>query len=186
MLLKFRPSSHSTDLTVIGTFKSAKEAKNFEQKLRTFVKQVDDDVIRQDFDWNGSNASVFRNGKKVYFNADTNGNLDEIEDLMGSDPSIKNVSTCEDYQELTVTLHTDEKLQLKNVSDALALVLSPEDVTLIRELNKECGKPKMWLDPQTKRQEFVWHYEGETVYEEDECILFGIEIRDLERWNVWC
>jgi hypothetical protein len=186
MMLKFRPSSHSTDLTVIGTFKSAKEAKNFEKKLRTFVKQVDNGVIGQDFDWDGSNASVFRRGKRVYFNTETNGKLDEVETLMYSDPSIKNVSTCEDYQELTVTLHIDKKLQLKKVSDALALILSPEDVTLIRELNKECGKPKMRLDPQTKQQEFVWHYEGESVYEEDECILFGIEIRDLERWNVWC
>jgi hypothetical protein len=180
--VKFRPSSHSTDLTLIATYGSADEAAASEKVLLAFAAKLEK-AGANPYDWLPDNIEVHHRGKQLRFAAETNGQLNEIEDELRSHGSPKTIQRFEYLQDLTITATFPSTQLLENVSvEILILVFGGAQARLIKGLQEECGTPKKRANK--NKLTLTWTYSGNYAYNEDENQLFGVSLRGLENWAV--
>jgi len=180
---KFRPSSHSTDLTIVATYKSEGEAAAGEKALLTFVEKLGKAGDNNSYDWLPDDVCVSHGGKQLFFSAETNGQLDEIEDELRFRGKPRMIQRFECMQDLTITAKFQSPQVLENASvEILSLLFGAAQAKLIKVLLEECGAPKKQVDK--KRLTLTWTYLGDYAYNEDENSLFGISLNGLENWTI--
>ena len=179
-VLKFRPSSHSDDYTMIATYKDEQTAEKVGKVLR---KLVEDMKKRDDYDidWNPDETTINVDGKQVWFEVYTAGYLDDVESVLRKVAAPENVECYKDYQELTVRATVPKGL----TPETSMIVLDREEAEAIKWFNEECGKPTVTDCEDGKHQVFEWHYEGEGISDNSTLYVgFEFNLSDHENWEV--
>jgi len=170
-LFRFRPSSHSSDYTIVVRFRSEREAEEAYHKLRRLIEEIDDeDVESYGIDWDPSEAYYYVRGDKVYFSVYTAGRLGPAEDTL-SDAEEYDVYT--NYQELTISVEVPRGL----IFDSAMLIISKEEAEMLKTLKKNCGETKVAVEGD--RQFFIFKYRGDGIYDEfsNELFLEGLSLK---------
>ncbi|OYT46499.1 hypothetical protein B6U84_00215 [Candidatus Bathyarchaeota archaeon ex4484_40] len=180
-LFRFRPSSHSTDYTLVAEYYDELSAKKAYESLKKFL-----DEFKFSFeayvDWIPEEAHCSRRGRRVYFGVYTNNmdSLEPIEDLLSI--AAKEYDVYKNYQELTITVEVPVGLTF----EAATLVLDREEAEVLRALRDECEEVKVEVDGDVQR--FVFHYKGDGIYSlfADELHIHGLSLslRDKPNWRV--
>ena len=142
-LMKFRPSSHSTDCTIVATYNSEETARKVGKKTGgyCFGNKVAQYV------WNGTWEDV-----------------DEvIAELSSFDNESVHVYHC--YQEIQVEVY----LPKGATAETIPLLLTSDQLKIVRKLSQFCKPKKEKVDQQTDK--LVFNYKGEKIFysEEDMC-----------------
>jgi hypothetical protein len=152
--VSLRPSSHSTDYTVIGNCKNVKVAKKLAAAVKGVIAKagLDDDI-----DWELPETLIMQN--RVLFTAHTgsNASLDGINETMAK--FAESVETHEYYQELEIELLLPGKTTLKT----LPLIVSSTEALLVRKLEEFCGEPE--ITRKQKNVAFTFKYRGSAIYD---------------------
>lgn len=196
-LLKFRPSSHSEDYTIVFTCPNAKAAKKVRRALQRLLKDVEKHADYQ-VDWNPDDAEVWDEGRSVYFSVYTSGHLDPV--IFTAKKAEKNVEAmCYDnFQRLEVSVMLPAEMTL----EAAVLVLDEEQAKAIKFFLRECGAPKV-LDVGSgadggkgtgsemgggngRQRVFKWLYEGSGIYDQQDNVLYIGDLKlDLNKKKNW-
>ena len=179
---RFRPSSHSTDYTIVAEYDNELSAKRAYESLKKFLDEFKFSFEAYSVDWIPEEARHSRRGKRVYFKAYTNNvkYLEPIEDLISI--AAKEYDVYKNYQELTITVEVPVGLTF----EAATLVLDREEAEVLRALKDECEEVKVEVDGDVQR--FVFHYRGDGIYSQfmDELHIHGLSLslRDKPNWRV--
>jgi len=176
-LFKFRPSSHSSDYTIVARFRNYREADEAYQRLERLIEGMDEeDADAYGIDWDPEDAFYTLRGKTVYFTVYSNGRLGPVEDVL-SEAEDYNVYT--NYQELTVIVKVPKGLSFESAM----LVLPREEAEMLKALKKRCEKVE--VEEEGNRRFFIFKYRGDGIYDElyDELFLEGISLNLSERPN---
>lgn len=182
IMLKFRPSSHSSDHAIICTYENEKTAHAIELELKALKKSYEKNFASYDLDWDPSEIEIERKDAEVTFVVNTAYEPTIAEKIMKSASPV-NTETFENFQEFAVYLTTPPGLTVNGAP----LVLSNEEASLMQWLNLVCGLPK--TVNQGARQTLKWVYRGETVYEEGDK-TFQLEeytiisIKNKRNWKI--
>jgi len=176
--LKFRPSSHSDDITLIAYYKTDKKADKAEQVMQRLIKdmkQLDHDY---ELDWDPDEANVSVNGDQVVFEVYTAGYLEDVYVTLVKTGATK-IEAFQDYQEVTIQL----VVPLKASMETLPLLLKNDDVALMKWLTETCGQPKIIKEENQTKIE--WFYRGDYIYNEEENVLYGNVELDFGKNPMW-
>ncbi len=173
LLFKFRPSSHSSDYTIVARFRTEREADEAYQRLERLIEGMDEeDADAYGIDWDSEDAFYRLRGKTVYFTVYSNGRLGPVEDVL-SEAEDYNVFT--NYQELTVIVEVPKGLNFESAM----LILPREEAEMLKVLRERCEKVE--VEEEGDRQFFIFKYKGDGIY--DELFLEGISLNLSERPN---
>jgi hypothetical protein len=176
--LKFRPSSHSDDFTLLAHYKTSKEADKAGQAIHRLLEDMKQPENSYETDWEPDEATVSVDGNKVTFEVDTAGYLEDVYATLAK-TGATNIESFQSYQEFTIQL----VVPLKTSIEALPLILKEDDVSLLKWLTETCGQPKiMEEDNQTQIQ---WVYRGDGIYNESENVLYGKVELNLNENSLW-
>jgi hypothetical protein len=177
--IKFRPSSHSDNYTVIATYKDSKTAEKAHEKLRKFVENLPEDAP---VDWGPDEACCSLDGNTVRFDVDTAGDTNDVECILQSEaPTALQVTA--DYQEVDVSLQVKKSVTI----ESLPLILSKTEAAAFAHMVRLCGRPAEEMHGDTKI--LRWTYRGESIYCEDDNTLdvgFWLELNKHKNWQVDC
>ena len=180
-LFKFRPSSHSSDYTIIARFRTEKEAEEAYQKLERLIEEMDeDDAEAYGLDWSSADASYRLRDKTVYFSVYSSGRLGPVEDAL-SNAEDYNVYT--NYQELTISVEVPKGLNFESAM----LILPREEAEMLKVLRERCEKVE--VEEEGDRQFFIFKYRGDGIYDEfDNELLMedaSLKLSDRPNWTVY-
>jgi len=134
--VKFRPSSHSEDGTIVATFKSVEDAKKAFNLVRL------------------RGGRRLENQVAVACNDAESGTLNEVREILeGCNPS-----RIEDYgihHKLVIEVTLPKQVTLKTVP----LVVDRETANIVMRLVNWLGNPEEITTPKTKK--LIFHYEGD-------------------------
>jgi hypothetical protein len=136
LVLKFRPSSHSEDGTVVAEFPDRKAATKAVAKF---------------------GGSRFGNKMGVTFDNGEYGTMDEAADKLEIAGAL-GVKQYYSYQELTVTITVPTGSTL----GSLAVVIGAELATILKELTRLCKEPTTTVKGNTKT--LIFKYAGESIF----------------------
>jgi hypothetical protein len=153
--IRLRPSSHSDDVCIVATFKSAKTAAKAAAHLDRFITDYRNNPQKYDLDWGPNDAEVFTVENRVNFSVYTAGCLDEVNEIIASHRPTKTEDYV-DYQEAEIEVTLPKAL----TPATMALLLPPEEVDMLKWLKSVEG-PK--VKNRGKTQTLTWHYAGSGV-----------------------
>jgi len=179
-LFKFRPSSHSSDYTIVARFRNYREADEAYLKLERLIEGMDEeDADAYDIDWDPEDAFYTLRDKTVYFTVYSNGRLGPVEDVL-SKAEDYNIYT--NYQELAVIVEVPKELSFESAM----LVLPREEAEMLKALREHCEKVEVEEEGDSKF--FIFEYKGDEIYDElyDELFLEGVSLNlsDRPNWTV--
>jgi hypothetical protein len=181
MQFTFRPSSHSDDYTVIGKFKTEKQAAKACEAIEKLIDNAGRKNCKLDIDWDPEDAYVANDGTEVVFNVYTAGSTDPIEDVMRKN-QVEAITLFVDMQNLTIAVALPPHV----TADLVALILNHDDACAVKYLNDHCGKAKKIT--RANKTVLVWHYRGDGIYNEDEDKLYvgdtEINLEEKPQWTV--
>jgi hypothetical protein len=186
MRIKFRPSSHSADLTIVATYKNTEEAKKIEKTLIRLIDEAQNDSSN-DFilEFDPTETYVGRTRNRVYLYTNTDDDLPKTQSFIRENSNPQNIEAIADYQELTIYVKMAKNLVTQNqIGPALALVLDGSEVKLLEWLTKNCGKPQTTRDNDKTQTLLKWSYRGESIYMEDENSLLDINLDKKDKWEI--
>jgi glutamyl/glutaminyl-tRNA synthetase len=97
-VIQFRPSSRSSNYSIVAIYKTAKEANKTFKAIKRLLKEIEADKSNKyDVDWSEEDVEVWVEGNKVQFNVDTSGYTDPIENVMRT-MTPESISLFEDMQ----------------------------------------------------------------------------------------
>jgi GNAT superfamily N-acetyltransferase len=178
----FRPSSHSTDYSIIGTFKTQKQAAEACAALEKLVEEALKEGYERELDWSPEDAHVSIEGTEVTFSVYTDGDADPAEEIMRKHHA-ERVEGFEDLQRLTITVALPPKI----TPNLIALILDPDDARAVKYLNDNCEEATETTHGRVRR--IVWHYRGDGIYDEDADALYlggktKINLEKKKQWTV--
>jgi hypothetical protein len=153
--VKLRPSSHSSDYSVVADCKMSETAERLQAKLREIIEQ---DSKNSKSDWEYPEVVQIQN--RVVFTVYTN---DEslIKSVINAVEAETEKSMVEyGYQEFYLTL----TLPKKATTATMPLLFSDETITLIRFLKRTCKITRQTDGEGNETSTF--HYAGEPIYGE--------------------
>jgi len=179
-LFKFRPSSHSSDYTIVAEFKSERKAEETYRKLEQLIERMNEEDEEIDgVDWGPEDAFFSLRGKTVYFSVYTSGRLGMVEDIL-SEAEDYNVYT--NFQDLTISVEVPKGLKFESAM----LVLPREEAEMLKALKEYCEDVE--VKEEVDRQFFIFKYRGDGIYDEfdDELFLGGVSLKlsDRPNWKV--
>jgi len=179
-LFKFRPSSHSEDFTLIATYSSHEKAAVVEEALKRLLEDMEEYLDDYKTDWDPSDAKVFRDGNKVWFEVYTAGYLGDVESVMLKGGAEK-IDCYRYYQELAVRVKVPSGL----TPEVAVLIGDKDEAEAVRWFMENCGKPKI-VENGGDDELLEWFYEGDGIYDdyENKLYLGGIEF-DLNKHKNW-
>jgi alpha-L-fucosidase len=134
--IKFRPSSHSEDGTIIATFSNEKRAKEVVKRLKRYgARQL------------GCRVGVSCSDAEY-------GTIERVDEVF-SEYDAEDVEQYDMYQELIIEVTLPIGVPLS----AVPLVVDRETAEIIVKLTKWLGKPEEKLTRQSKK--LIYRYEGE-------------------------
>ena len=173
-LFKFRPSSHSSDYTIVAKYRTREEAEKAYRRLKWMLKHEEIDA-----DWSPEDAFYALRDKTVYFSVYSNGRLDPVEDVLSD---AEDYDVYINYQELTISVEVPKGLSF----EAAMLVLPREEAEMLRMLREHCEEIE--IKEEGGRRLFIFKYRGDEIYDEfdDELFLGGISLKlsDRPNWTV--
>jgi len=181
-LFKFRPSSHSSDYTIVAEFKSERKAEETYRKLEQLIERMSDEEDEEidGVDWGPEDALFSLRGKTVYFSVYSSGRLGPVEDLL-SEAEDYNVYT--NYQELTISVEVPKGLKFESAM----LVLPREEAEMLKVLREQCEEVE--VEEEGDRQFFIFKYRGDGIYDEfdNELLLedASLKLSDRPNWTVY-
>ena len=180
-VFKFRPSSHSEDLTFIATYKSEEAAEKVYDTLKKMLEDMEWNPDDYETDWSPDEADVNLWGNEVWFGVYTAGYLDDVESVMKKVAIPEKLECYRDYQELVIRVKVPKGL----TPETAVLVLDREEAEAIRSLMTLCGEPKIEKGEKDELV-FVWYYRGDGIYDDGVLYLSGNELRvdERESWEV--
>jgi|SRR5271157_2084422 len=178
--LRFRPSSHSSDLSIVFTYPTLKASLDGLRKLRWINKAVLKDP-QSKADWN-EQFEIARRGKRVVFGAFTDGELEPIKRMM-SHTSPQKTEECYSYQELTIEAVLPREVSLNMRPGAMALLIDPEEARAVQWLKAHCNTHKT-LNQGSERK-FVWEYAGSHLLSANDKTLSVGERFDVGKRPNW-
>ena len=176
-LFKFRPSSHSSDYTIVARFRTEREAEEAYRELERLIEEMDEeDVEIHGVDWCPGDAFYRLRDKTVYFSVWSNGRLGPVEDIL-SEAEDYNIYT--NYQELTISVEVPKGLKFESAM----LVLPREEAEMLKVLKEYCENVE--VKEEVDRRFFIFKYRGDGIYDEfdDELFLGGTSLKLLDRPN---
>ena len=160
MRIRFRPSSHSDDCTIIARYGTEKAAKQGLDKLRRFLKKLR--VHKRhagwntplDTDWHPSEAGVTLKKKKLKFQVYTDDFVKQVLKVFERSKP-KKITVLHEHLEIRITLMIPTKTTL----NFLPLMLTLSEAKIVQELNRLCGLPRCVT--RMGKQYFYWYFKGE-------------------------
>jgi hypothetical protein len=138
--VKFRPSSHSEDGTIVATFANAKQAAQAAKHVQCYGGRRLDNKVKVEC----------CNGEY--------GTLQHAEDILRGYAPLK-IEDLDDYQDLTIEVTLPRGI----TEEAAPLIINDNTLRIIRGLRRRCGKPQIIDGKKTRKM--VFHYVGEdTIY----------------------
>jgi hypothetical protein len=153
MQIRFRPSSHSEDVSLVATYNNVKTAKKVAGRLKRFVADCKNNPKKYDLDWSADEAQISATKNKVNFYVYTAGYLEEVEAIIAAENPVDYL----DYQGIDVTVTLPKAL----TTATMALVLTPEEVEMLKWLKLILGRPK--VKSNGKILMLNWHYHGNEI-----------------------
>ena len=179
LLFKFRPSSHSSDYTIVARFRTDRKAEEAYRELEQLIVEMDD-AEAYGVDWSPGDAFYSLRGKTVYFSVYSSGHLGPAEDIL-SEAEDYNVYT--NYQELTISVEVPKGLNFESAM----LVLPREEAEMLKVLRERCEKVE--VEEEGDRQFFIFKYKGDGIYDEfdNELILedASLKLSGRPNWTVY-
>ena len=175
-IIKFRPSSHSTDCTIVATCESSEAARKLCAKFKKIIKQS---LRDERSDWEFPEAVVRANRALFTVHTNTEDNVKPVHDLAKQEA--EQTELHEGYQELEITLKVPAGSNLKT----LPLLLSSKEAELMLQLTKLCGTPKIRNGKRSTVMTF--NHKGEWIYDQlrRRFLFEGEKIFHLnKRWKV--
>lgn len=176
-VLKFRPSSHSEDYTIIAAYGSRRDAEKVEEALLNMLEDMKQNMDSYDTDWSPDEAYVSSEGERVIFEVYSAGYLEDVESVLKKVAKPVEVEGYTNYQRLEISVSVPEGV----TPESALLILGKKEAEALRWLLKHCGKPD--IADSGKRRVFRWHYEGDGIYD-DGTLYVGIEF-PVERYRNW-
>jgi len=164
VVVSFRPSSHSSDYSLIGECATVEDAK----KLKAKVAKLSKAIAKKDIEIDWELPETRRIGNRVIFTAHTDDecSVDELKALMKTEGS--NVEGYNYYQELKITITTPKGATY----DTLPLLLSPQEATLLKALRQHSKTSELH---QTAKNTLIrFEYRGPGIYHYVKRIFVGI------------
>jgi hypothetical protein len=180
MRMKFRPSSHSDDCSLIATFETAKTAERSMAALKKLLSDMRRHPKKYATDWGPDDAMLFREGNTVIFTAYTAGDF-EIPSSILKKWMPRKLDVYEDYQELNVTVKVPAGMN----AETAALALGKDDAAMLSWFMSNIGRPTIWQ--KGKVQTLTWTYKGAGIYgKEDDTLTLNREfpLEKRKRWTV--
>jgi len=172
MKVKFRPSSHSTNYTLVGVCENEEDAKNLKKKVAKFIKKRLNET--KDLDWDLPEVALVEN--RVIFSVYSNEQsaFDDVRCFIEENGA--KTFVWHSYQELNITLKLPEKAGI----NTLPLLMSPAEVSLTRLLEKVAIKRKTEKGKRVfvYRGVFLLDTERETFEHEEQ------EVKLNESWTI--
>jgi len=169
--VRLRPSSHSTDYTVVATLSSTSAAERIKKKLRRLL-------AKKSFDLDWSYIFFEQKENKVLLNVYTNHRAPkEFINLLLKEKSVEEAIMYLDKYYVTVTVDVPEGVSLETA----VLLFPKEQAEALRQLAKVCQVQVQDTPPQ-----LVFTYVGEDVFRSFDGS--SIEIGDakiLRKWKHW-
>jgi len=159
-LIRFRPSSHSDNCTIIARYKTEKEAEWELGKLRRFLKKLRAHKQHAswgtplDTDWHPSQAGVKLEKKKLKFQVYTDDFVKQVLKVFERSKP-KKITVLHEHLEIRITLMTPTKTTL----NFLPLMLTLSEAKIVQKLNHLCGLPRCVT--RMGKQYFYWYFNGE-------------------------
>jgi hypothetical protein len=142
LIIKFRPSSHSVDGTIISTFKRREDAVAAAEKFRRSTK---------------IGCRTFGSSAAAYFHSEEDGCLQDAQKIMKSLGAKTSIYAEEFIQKLVITI----KLPREITKNQMPLVIGQNLATLIAILRSLCHCKKR----ETRKYLFLeFRYEGEAIF----------------------
>jgi len=160
MQIRFRPSSHSDDCTIIARYKTKEEAKRGLDKLKRFLKKLRAHKRHAgwntslDTDWHPSEAGVTLKKKKLKFQVYTDDFVKQVLKVFERSKP-KKITVLHEHLEIRISLMIPTKTTL----NFLPLMLTLSEAKIVRELNHLCGLPRCVT--RMGKQYFYWYFNGE-------------------------
>jgi len=171
---KLRPSSHSTDYTVVGVCDDEATTKLLSETLFPIIKRKEKSAAS---DW--ERPELVTRGNRVIFSVNTNseGTLTKITDALEQDAKIEQYMG---YQEIVLRIPIPKGLTPKT----LPLLFSPAEVTIIRYVMRHS---KRLSTPNNGEGIAEFFYRGRQIFD-----VFSQEIRYADQngfklppsWNI--
>jgi hypothetical protein len=164
VVIPFRPSSHSSDYSLIGECATVEDAKELKTKVAKRAKTM----AKQDVEIDWELPETRRIGERVIFTAHTDDEctVDELRALMKTEGS--NVEGHNYYQELKITI-TAPKGATYNT---LPLLLSSQEATFLKVLRQHSRTSE--LHQTAKKTLIRLEYRGSGIYNYEKRIFVGI------------
>jgi hypothetical protein len=178
--MKFRPSSHSDDWTVIGEYSAEAAAVKAEAYLNALLARVKNGEVH--VDWKADAAQISRRGKHVEFKAHTCGYVDVVESVLSSQPHEK-VDSFADYQVVHLEVKIPNGSAKNGYLSVLLLILDSRELCVIQYLVFLCGKPTVTANDE--HDVLQWRYEGDEIYSKNENALQlngKFPLKDHKNW----
>ena len=179
-IFRFRPSSHSEDITLIARYADPADADKAYDALKRLLKDMEENIDEYEVDWSSDEAGVELWDKHtVVFNVYTAGYLEDVEAVLRRFKSLQKIDAYTNYQEVVITV----KLPATS-KEAAALILEPEELNAIRWLEQHCKCEQEKLKDGNLALKF--YYAGDQIY--DECantLHLGSGVLDLDEHKNW-
>jgi len=175
--MKFRPSSHSEDYTLIATYKTKAAAKGAFSGVERLLEDMNTNPDDYNTDWSPESAEVSLKAGQVIFSVYSGGSPEDVEAVMKKFKPAK-LKEYEGFQEVRVTVKIPLKLTMKSAE----LVLDKQELQVIKWLKKEVGKPEVEVDGE--QQSLIWEYRGNGIFDYNEITIPNCEL-DLDGHPNW-
>jgi len=181
-VIQFRPSSRSSNYSIVAIYKTAEEANKTFKAIKRLLKEIEADKSNKyDVDWSEEDVEVWVEGNKVQFNVDTSGYTDPIENVMRT-MTPESISLFEDMQTLDISV----TLPVGATGGVVALLTDPEDAKAIDFLNYRCGPANKTVAGNNVTM--MWHYSGDGIYNNAEGKLYlgdaVIGLKEKPHWKL--
>ena len=165
-----RPSSHSTDYSVVAEFPTVEKAECVRQK----VAELTERRVKQDQEIDWEFPETRRIEKRVIFTTHTDNEctLDDVEKLFqGEGLNVKDYGIYPYYQELEISVVLPKKATMKT----WPLVLPAEEASLLKNLLAHCKTYKITHTPENTILKIS--YQGTGIYLRGQNAFVGIANR---------
>lgn len=178
-VLKFRPSSHSEDYTIIATYENKSDAENVEEALLKMLGDMKKNMDGYDTDWSPDEAYVSSDGERVIFEVYSAGYLEDVESVLRKVAKPVELDCYTNYQRLEISVSVPSGV----TPESALLILGKKEAEALRWLLKYCGKPQ--IEDSGKRGVFKWYYEGDGIYDDGTLYVgFEFQVERYRNWNV--
>ena len=184
--VKLRPSSHSSDYTLVAVYKTVRDAIRAETAVTAFLSSNEKKKTGFFFteggaDWSPHRSKVRRKGKMVVFTYDATKRIRHLEKLMRR--SARPSKLYWEPQKLAIRMLVPKGITPETTPNVTAVVLNPDRAREIACLNRKCGKPRAEATSNIRNHYLVWHYAGTQLYNQYSNTLDFARTIDLRKRN---